>query len=315
MTMTSMVTHGYSPIEQYQTKGKMGPWTDIYAIGAVMCRAITGEKPPVAADRVIEDDFEWVSNRKPAGYDDTFLNAVDWALRVRVEDRPQSIANFSEHLSVVRAATPPPIPAKLEQSPKIPAEEKKPIKKPKALTTVRKKHKVIAAQSILLISAFIIYLFAENNLKEIKARISEREKTYLSEAEKAANAAELFLAEAELASNSSLATPLPFIFKLDPPSRLYTVNFGAVVAKLGESNYMRTNFEIQSSSNKIEQIIDDNKTSLTEAVIAVLSSQSVDALHSEDGREVVRKNLINKFNKILGDKFVDQISFTEFIIQ
>jgi flagellar FliL protein len=112
-----------------------------------------------------------------------------------------------------------------------------------------------------------------------------------------------------------LATPLPFIFKLDPPSRLYTVNFGAVVAKLGESNYMRTNFEIQSSSNNIEQIIEYNKKSLTEAVIAVLSSQSVDALHSEDGREVVRKNLINKFNKILGDKFVDQISFTEFIIQ
>ena len=99
MTMTSMVTHGYSPIEQYQTKGRMGPWTDIYALGAVMCRAITGEKPPVAADRVIEDDFEWVSNRKPAGYDETFLSAVDWALRVRTEDRPQNISQFAVYLS------------------------------------------------------------------------------------------------------------------------------------------------------------------------------------------------------------------------
>jgi serine/threonine protein kinase len=111
MTMTSMVTHGYSPIEQYQTKGKMGPWTDIYAIGAVMCRAITGEKPPVAADRVIEDDFEWVSNRKPLVYDEKFLNAVDWALRVRAEDRPQNISAFAEHICPAPTpSTPPPVP-------------------------------------------------------------------------------------------------------------------------------------------------------------------------------------------------------------
>ena len=111
MTMTSMVTHGYSPIEQYQTKGRMGPWTDIYAIGAVMCRAITGEKPPVAADRVLDDDFEWVSNRKPVGYDETFLNAVDWALRVRVEDRPQSVAAFTQLIAVKPSTTaPPPVP-------------------------------------------------------------------------------------------------------------------------------------------------------------------------------------------------------------
>jgi uncharacterized RDD family membrane protein YckC len=89
--MTSIVTHGYSPIEQYQTKGRMGAWTDIYALGAVMCRAMTGEKPPVAADRVLDDEFVWLAHRTPEGFSEQFLQSVDWALRVRTEDRPSSL--------------------------------------------------------------------------------------------------------------------------------------------------------------------------------------------------------------------------------
>ena len=104
MTMTSIVTHGYSPIEQYQTKGRMGPWTDIYAIAAVMSRAIAGEKPPVASDRVLDDSYESLVIRVSSYYSHEFCFAVDQALKVRPEDRPQSIPEWKQQLSVDPAA-------------------------------------------------------------------------------------------------------------------------------------------------------------------------------------------------------------------
>jgi serine/threonine protein kinase len=96
--VTTIITPGYSPLEQYQTRGRMGPWTDIYALGGVMCRAITGEKPPSAPDRVGTDCFAWLSYRNPGGFSEEFLRCIDWALRPEAAERPQSVEEFQAAL-------------------------------------------------------------------------------------------------------------------------------------------------------------------------------------------------------------------------
>jgi len=91
-------TVGYSAIEQCQTQGQLGPWTDIYALGVLMCRAITGDTPPIATDRLAGDSFQWLSYRKIPGYSEEFLQAVDWALRVPPEERPTGIRLWAQYL-------------------------------------------------------------------------------------------------------------------------------------------------------------------------------------------------------------------------
>lgn len=90
-SMTSIITPGYAPIEQYSTRGNQGPWTDIYALGAVCYHALTGETPDDAADRVRQDPLAPAVERCGGRASGQFLGAIDWALRVDEGDRPQTV--------------------------------------------------------------------------------------------------------------------------------------------------------------------------------------------------------------------------------
>ncbi|SEH04868.1 serine/threonine protein kinase [Candidatus Venteria ishoeyi] len=103
--MTSIVTRGYAPFEQYTTDGmQQGSWTDIYAMGGVLYRAITGNVPVDATERLgavmrnepdplpsIYKQFRWKFNRH-------LLSGIDWAMNVMEKDRPQSIALWREKI-------------------------------------------------------------------------------------------------------------------------------------------------------------------------------------------------------------------------
>jgi len=100
-SITSMLTEGYAPLEQYSTNVKQqGPFTDLYAVGAVIYKMITGEVPPSAQTRSYDllqdghDPFKPLLSLKLSGYDHDFLQAVDRALEIKAKNRPQTVQDF-----------------------------------------------------------------------------------------------------------------------------------------------------------------------------------------------------------------------------
>ena len=93
---TVILKPGYAPIEQYADEAdlKQGPWTDVYALAAVLYGAIAHKPPPTAVARVIKDPLEPLATRSLAGYSATFLAGIDRGLAVRPEERPQSVGEW-----------------------------------------------------------------------------------------------------------------------------------------------------------------------------------------------------------------------------
>ena len=101
-SVTSIVTPGYAPIEQYSSRGRQGAWTDIYALGGVCYRALTGDVPDDATDRVRHDPLVPVSQRCAGQASPAFLSAIDAALSVDEEDRPPSVGAWRAALEQQR---------------------------------------------------------------------------------------------------------------------------------------------------------------------------------------------------------------------
>ncbi|MGQ0672089.1 MAG: protein kinase domain-containing protein [Hyphomicrobium sp.] len=92
-TVSALVKPGYSPYEQYaETSRQQGPWTDIYALGATLYHLVAGKRPPDAPSRMVKDELVPARDAALSAYRPGFLRAIDRALALPVEARPQSIA-------------------------------------------------------------------------------------------------------------------------------------------------------------------------------------------------------------------------------
>jgi len=89
-----VLTQGFSPIEQYRPDGRIGPWSDIYAIGASMRMCLDGQAPPPAPKRAKKDLLIPAAKVFRKKYSLHVLEAIDKALTVDRHHRPQSVDDF-----------------------------------------------------------------------------------------------------------------------------------------------------------------------------------------------------------------------------
>lgn len=98
-SISTILTPGYAPLEQYWSKGNQGPWTDLYALGAVAYACLMAASPPEAQE--LQRDWQALNlatvGRGRAGQD--FLAAIDWAMRPEEKDRPQSVEQWRPALA------------------------------------------------------------------------------------------------------------------------------------------------------------------------------------------------------------------------
>jgi formylglycine-generating enzyme required for sulfatase activity/serine/threonine protein kinase len=116
-SMTVIESPGYTPFEQLQSRGNVGPWSDLYALAGTLVKAITGEAPPKATDRAFDDPFVPLADRAElrAAYSSSFLHCLDRALGMKPADRWQDAGEWLKALREPTVAQQQPV----RQEPKI----------------------------------------------------------------------------------------------------------------------------------------------------------------------------------------------------
>ncbi len=106
--LTPMFTPGFAPPEQYHDRSNMGPWSDIYSVGASLYACMAAHAPQPGDQRVIEDKYMPASRLWKGKYSDHLLEVVDWCLDREILNRPQSVLQLQKELIRNDYIAPPP---------------------------------------------------------------------------------------------------------------------------------------------------------------------------------------------------------------
>ena len=95
-SLSVILKQGFAPLEQYQKKGKQGPWTDIYSLGATLYYALTLDTLDDPMSR-FEEDEEYSSNKHHIV--DELWRVIKKATALRIQDRYQDIFEWKKELN------------------------------------------------------------------------------------------------------------------------------------------------------------------------------------------------------------------------
>lgn len=86
-----MYTPGFAPPELYVKNGNLGPWTDIYSIGASMFACMVGAPPQPADQRKVNDKMDGHFKKLEGVYSAQLIQMIRWSLMLDPLERPQSV--------------------------------------------------------------------------------------------------------------------------------------------------------------------------------------------------------------------------------
>ena len=94
-----MYTPGFAAPEMYRRDASLGPWTDIYAIGACIYACMQGYPPNEAPQRLEKDRIAVALTRLRGVYSDDLIEVVEWCMALDPLSRPQSVFALQKELS------------------------------------------------------------------------------------------------------------------------------------------------------------------------------------------------------------------------